>query len=73
MAVSINALGSMVIDVEGSILDGYWIDGTGIVRDHFRIAKGLDQIPALSPSALAVAAAAIALSALAVSKRPRVR
>ena len=73
MAVSINDLGSMVIDVEGSILDGYWIDDTGIVRDHFRIAKGLDQIPALSPSALAVAAAVIALSALAVSKRPRTR
>jgi hypothetical protein len=64
MVVSINDLGSMVIDVEGSVLDGYWIDDTGAVRDHFRIAKGSAPVPALSPSALAAAAALLALSAL---------
>ena len=39
MTVSINDLGSMVIDVDESTLDGYWIDDTGVVTDHFRIAK----------------------------------
>ncbi len=69
LAVSINDLGSMVIDVEGSVLDGYWIDHTGIVRDHFRIAKGLERVPALSPSALVGAAAVLAVSALATLRR----
>jgi hypothetical protein len=73
MAVSINDLGSMIIDVEGSVLDGYWIDDTGIVRDHFRIAKGIERIPALSPAALAGAATVLALSALAVLQRRRRR
>jgi hypothetical protein len=59
MTVSINQLGSMVIDVEGPVLDGYWIDTTGTVRDHFRIAKGSERIPALSPFAFAAAAAAL--------------
>jgi hypothetical protein len=39
MTVSINDLGSMVIDVDGSTLDGYWIDDTSVVADHFRIVK----------------------------------
>ena len=65
MTVSINQLGSMVIDVEGPVLDGYWIDSAGTVRDHFRIAKGSERIPALSWFALAAAAAAMAGSTLA--------
>jgi hypothetical protein len=72
MAVSINELGSLVIDVEASALDGYWIDMTGTVRDHFRIEKGVE-LPALSPLGLAGVAAALAVSALAVLRRPRQR
>ncbi len=42
MAVSINDLGSLLIDVDGDVLDGVWIDDAGAVRDRFRIAKGPD-------------------------------
>ena len=40
MAVSLIELGSMAIDVEGSVLEARFIDGNGDVADHFRIEKG---------------------------------
>ena len=49
MAVSIADLGSLVVDVDDNVLDGYWIDDEGATRDHFRIVKGVGQVPALSP------------------------
>jgi hypothetical protein len=46
MRVSLNILGSMVIDIEGNRLDGTFLGVSGNVLDHFRIEKGpaiLDQ------------------------------
>jgi hypothetical protein len=40
MVRAIDFEGSMVIDVDGEQLDATWIDKSGNVGDHFRIAKG---------------------------------
>jgi Calcineurin-like phosphoesterase len=40
MAVGMNELGSLLVDVDGLQLDARFIDATGAVRDHFRIVKG---------------------------------
>jgi hypothetical protein len=40
MRVSLNVLGSMVIDIEGNRLDGTFLGVSGNVLDHFRIEKG---------------------------------
>jgi 3',5'-cyclic AMP phosphodiesterase CpdA len=40
MAVSLKALGSVVLDVKGDDLDASFVDSTGKVRDHFTILKG---------------------------------
>ena len=72
MAVSIADLGSLVVDVDDNVLDGYWIDDTGVTRDHFRIVKGVGQVPALSPWGLLCAGLALVACALAVLS-PRVR
>jgi hypothetical protein len=40
MAVSVESLGSLVLDVVGRQLDGRFLDETGAVRDRFRILKG---------------------------------
>ena len=39
MAVSLNLLGSVVLDVDGSRLTGRFLDSTGVVRDTFEIEK----------------------------------
>jgi hypothetical protein len=39
MVVSLNVLGSLVLDVEGSRLAGRFLDSTGAVQDHFEIEK----------------------------------
>jgi hypothetical protein len=44
MRVSLNILGSLVIDVEGNRLDGSFLGVSGNLLDHFRIEKG----PAIS-------------------------
>jgi hypothetical protein len=41
MVVNLYVEGSMVIDVNGQQLDGYFIDKNGTVLDHFRIVKGV--------------------------------
>ena len=46
MAVSIETLGSMVLDVDGSRLDAIFLDSTGNIRDDFTILK----IPEMSGS-----------------------
>ncbi|MGI8905734.1 MAG: CHRD domain-containing protein [Candidatus Sumerlaeaceae bacterium] len=38
--VSLNVLGSMIIDIDGDRLDAQFIDDTGAVRDYFTITKG---------------------------------
>jgi hypothetical protein len=40
MAVAVESLGSLVLDVVGRQLDGVFVDETGAIRDHFRIVKG---------------------------------
>lgn len=41
MVTSLNELGSMVINVMGSVLDAVFVDETSVVRDRFRIIKGV--------------------------------
>jgi len=40
MVVSLNVLGSLVLDVDGERLDATFLDSTGAVRDSFTIRKG---------------------------------
>ena len=45
MYISLNLLGSMVIDVNGNQLDARFLDSTGIVQDYFTLLKGADVSP----------------------------
>jgi hypothetical protein len=49
MAYWENFEGSLVIDINGRRLDGYFITRNGDVNDHFTIFKGPPEIPALPP------------------------
>ncbi len=40
MFYSVNALGSMVLDLNGNRMDAVFLDDTGAVRDHFTMIKG---------------------------------
>ena len=40
MFISLNSLGSMVLDVNGNRLDAAFIDQAGVRRDYFTILKG---------------------------------
>jgi hypothetical protein len=40
MYVSLNVLGSMVLDIDGNRLDAQYLDNTGARRDYFSIVKG---------------------------------
>jgi hypothetical protein len=40
MFISLNVLGSMVLDVNGNRLDAVFLDSTGAIRDYFSIVKG---------------------------------
>ena len=40
MQVAINYEGSLLFDVDGNVLDGYWIDRDGVIGDVFQIVKG---------------------------------
>jgi len=42
MHVSLNTLGSMMLDVHGPVLDAVFLDDTGQVRDRFRMVKTPD-------------------------------
>ncbi|MGH8611665.1 MAG: LamG-like jellyroll fold domain-containing protein [Gammaproteobacteria bacterium] len=42
MHVSLNTLGSMVLDVNGPALDAAFLDDTGQIRDRFRMVKTTD-------------------------------
>jgi hypothetical protein len=55
MFISINSLGSMVLDVTGLRLDAAFLDSGGAVVDHFTILKGAGSPPA-APADLAAAA-----------------
>jgi hypothetical protein len=45
MFVSLNALGSLVLDVNGGRLDGFFLDAAGAVRDRFTILKETPNTP----------------------------
>jgi hypothetical protein len=45
MFLSLNALGSLVLDVNGLRLDGTFLDDRGLVRDHFTLIKGPQNAP----------------------------
>ena len=40
MFVSLNVLGSMVLDLDGDRLDAKFLSGSGVVQDYFTIVKG---------------------------------
>jgi hypothetical protein len=40
MFISLNSLGSMILEVNGNRLDAAFIDQTGVTRDYFTITKG---------------------------------
>ena len=40
MFISLNLLGSMVLDIDGDRLDAAFLRSNGVVRDHFTILKG---------------------------------
>jgi len=40
MVVSLNVLGSLIVDIDGTHLDARFLDAAGAVRDSFRIVKG---------------------------------
>ena len=40
MYISLNVLGSMVLDVNSAQLDASFIDDTGTIQDYFTIVKG---------------------------------
>jgi hypothetical protein len=59
MFISLNSLGSMVLDVDGNRLDAKFLDSAGVAADHFTIIKG--------PSSHTLPAAPMDLTAVAVS------
>ncbi len=44
MHVSLNTLGSVVLDIDGQRLDASFLDSTGVVQDEFTIVKGCSGI-----------------------------
>ena len=64
MSVGVNLEGSLLVDVDGHRLDGWWIDKNGVLADHFRIVKGATEVPALRPWGGLTAAAALAVAGL---------
>jgi len=44
-AVSLNVLGSLVLDIDAHRLDATFIDDKAVVRDTFTIIKGPEEAP----------------------------
>ena len=57
MFISLNLLGSLVLDFNGNRLDASFLDSTGTVQDYFTILKGPDTTP---PTLLSVTASGLA-------------
>ena len=64
MFLSLNELGSMVIDVSGSTMDIKYLNNNGTVRDYFTISKGTTPptVPAAPGSLTATAASSSAIN-----------
>jgi len=60
MFISLNSLGSMVLDVDGNRLDAKFLDSAGVAADHFTIIKGSTPLTLPAPP--------IDLTAVAVSR-----
>ena len=63
MYVSLNVLGSMVIDVDANRLDAKYLDSVGAVRDYFTMLKGEPQSNALPSVAITSPASAASFDA----------
>ncbi|HEU4776742.1 MAG TPA: DNRLRE domain-containing protein [Telluria sp.] len=57
MFVSLNELGSMILDVSGQTMDIKYLNNNGSVRDYFTISKNTTTTPPAAPSGLTAAAA----------------
>ena len=57
MVLSLNVLGSLVVDVDGTRVDVRFIDQTGAVRDQFTMLKGSTPTAPAAPSGLTASAA----------------
>ena len=55
MYISLNSLGSMILEVNGSRLDATFIDQAGVTRDYFTILKGAGGVPQTPGSLTATA------------------
>jgi len=57
MFISLNNLGSMVLDVNGDTLDAKFLRENGVISDYFRIVKGVAvPVPPAAPTSLVAAA-----------------
>jgi hypothetical protein len=52
MFISLNVLGSMVLDIDGNRLDAVFLDSGGVVRDNFTIEKGATPLATSTPTAV---------------------
>jgi hypothetical protein len=66
MFISLNNLGSMVLDVDGARLDAKFLDSSGTIRDYFTLVK--DASPPPAPAAPTdLSATAVSLSAISLT------
>ena len=52
MFISLNNLGSMVLDLNGSTLDAKFLRENGVIADYFSIVKGVGPVTPVAPSIL---------------------
>jgi hypothetical protein len=73
MEKSINYEGSMLIDIDGSVLEAVFIDKDGVIDDHFRIEKPTPPVvaPTADAAALTGLAGVLLLSGALLVKRQR--
>ena len=69
MVNSFQIEGSMIIDIEGSVLDAYFVSRQGILLDQFGILKGAEKIPSMTFHGLVVMGAVMVACAFALASR----
>ncbi|MEZ4238293.1 MAG: PKD domain-containing protein [Myxococcota bacterium] len=65
MYVSLNALGSLVLDVDGGLLEGRFLDDAGAILDTFAIEKGRTTVVSIDGPRLVASGEDLALTGLA--------